>query len=46
MCRPRVSIAAELAEPLHAGHALARKTIRWRSRRIVVRGADDFSVVR
>ena len=44
--RPLVSIVAELAEPLHALHALARKTIRWRSRRIVVRGADDFSVVR
>jgi ceramide glucosyltransferase len=44
--RPLVSIVSELVEPLHALHALARKSIRWRSRRIVVRAADDFTVVR
>ncbi len=43
--RPFVSLAAELAEPLHAAHAMLRKTIRWRSRTIAVRAANDFSIL-
>jgi ceramide glucosyltransferase len=42
---PLLSLVSELAEPLHAAHAALHRTIRWRSRRIVVRDADDFTVV-
>jgi ceramide glucosyltransferase len=43
--RPFVSLAAELSEPLHAVHAMLRKTIHWRSRTIAVRAANDFSIL-
>ena len=43
--RPVVSILAELLQPLHLAHALAVRTVRWRSRRYRVRAADDFEPV-
>lgn len=43
MHRPTVSILSELLQPFHLLHALAVRTIRWRTRRYHVRASDRFS---
>jgi ceramide glucosyltransferase len=41
--RPALSVLSELLQPAHLVHALASRTIRWRSRRYHVRGTNDFT---
>lgn len=40
--RPVPSVLSELLQPLHLAHALAVRTIRWRTRRYRVRDTNDF----
>lgn len=41
--RPLLSVISELMQPVHLVHAMACRTIRWRTRRYRVRDTDDFS---
>lgn len=41
--RPLLSVAVELAQPLHLVHGATRRTITWRTRRYRVRADDDFA---
>lgn len=43
LIRPVVSLLSELIQPLHLVHALAIRTIRWRTRLYKVRDTHDFS---
>ena len=40
--RPFLSVLSELMQPVHLVHALAVRTIRWRTRRYLVRDTNDF----
>ncbi len=40
--RPFLSVLSELMQPVHLLHALAVRTIRWRTRRYRVRDTNDF----
>jgi ceramide glucosyltransferase len=40
--RPFLSVLSELMQPIHLVHALAVRTIRWRTRRYRVRDTHDF----
>lgn len=43
--RPLLSLLSELIQPIHLIHALASRTIRWRTRRYRVRDTHDFTAV-
>ena len=43
LIRPLVSLLSELIQPVHLIHALAIRTIRWRTRLYKVRDTHDFS---
>jgi len=43
LIRPMVSLLSELIQPVHLIHALAVRTIRWRTRLYKVRDTHDFS---
>lgn len=40
--RPFLSVLSELMQPVHLAHALAVRTIRWRTRRYCVLDTNDF----